>query len=120
MMLKRVKSFFGRIRDSWPRGRRWKTLTMDDEPTNLLPNTVYLIGAQTPWAAVFVCPCGCQKVVWLNLLRGHRPRWSVSVSERGVPTVSPSVNRHVGCKSHFFLRSGRIVWCGRRRHLWFL
>ncbi len=92
-------------------------MTSADEPATLLPNVLYLVGEEEKWAAVFLCPCGCQKPVWLNLLRGHRPRWSISVTTKGVPTVSPSVNRQVGCRSHFFLRSGRIVWCKRRRHL---
>ncbi|WP_366931770.1 DUF6527 family protein [Paraburkholderia xenovorans] len=26
-------------------------------------------------------------------------------------TLAPSVDRTVGCKSHFFVRGGRIQWC---------
>lgn len=117
MILKRLKRLYGKVRDKLP-ARRWKTTLCADEPETLFPNVLYLIGDQTPWAAVFLCPCGCKAAVWLNLLRDHRPRWAVSVSTRGVPTVSPSVDRHVGCKSHFVLRSGRIVWCRRRRRFW--
>jgi hypothetical protein len=78
------------------------------------PRIVYVVGETEPWAVVFVCPCGCQQLVWLNLMEGHRPRWRIHISHRGVPTITPSVNRQVGCKSHFFLRSGRVIWCGRR------
>jgi len=81
----------------------------------MIANVLYLVGEQEPWAAVFLCPCGCQKPVWLNLLAGHHPKWSVTVSTKGVPTVSPSINRQVGCQSHFFLRAGRVVWCEQRR-----
>lgn len=115
-MLKTFKHLVGRLRDKLRISRRWKALPCDDAPERLFPNVLYLIGEHTAWAAVFLCPCGCQKAIWLNLLRGHRPRWTVLVSNKGVPTISPSVNRRIGCKSHFFLRSGRIVWCQRRRH----
>ena len=118
-MLKKLKNLFGCVRDSWPPGRRWKTVMSAEEPEALLPNVLYLVGEREKWVAVFTCPCGCQKPVWLNLLKGHRPRWSVLVSAKGLPTVSPSINRQVGCRSHFFLRSGRIVWCKKWRRLWF-
>lgn len=117
MSFRKLQAFFRRVRDTLPPRRRWRIMTSADEPATLLPNVLYLVGEEEKWAAVFLCPCGCQKPVWLNLLRGHRPRWSISVTTKGVPTVSPSVNRQVGCRSHFFLRSGRIVWCKRRRHL---
>jgi hypothetical protein len=117
MKLKKVKRFFGQLAEklSW----RWRAEGRAEEPDALLPRVVYLIGEQEVWAAVFLCPCGCRKPVWLNLLKGHRPRWSVSVTAKGVPTVSPSINRRVGCRSHFFLRAGKIVWCRRRRRFWF-
>jgi hypothetical protein len=115
MSLKRIKAFFGRVRDILPPRRQWRTVASTDEPDVLTPKVLYLIGEQEKWAAVFLCPCGCQNPVWLNLLKGHRPRWSVTVSAKGVPNVSPSVDRKAGCRSHFILRSGRIVWCGRRR-----
>lgn len=115
MSFKRLKAFLRRVRARLPSRRLWKTVISADEPEVLTPNVLYLVGEQEKWAAVFLCPCGCDKAVWLNLLKGHRPRWSVTVSAKGVPTILPSVSRKVGCRSHFFLRSGRILWCGRRR-----
>ncbi|WP_338341959.1 DUF6527 family protein [Shinella sp. WSC3-e] len=41
-----------------------------------------------------------------------KPRWDIAVDAKGRPTLRPSVWRNTGCKSHFWLRSGRIVWCG--------
>jgi hypothetical protein len=118
-MLKKLKHLVERVREKLSLGRRWKAQTCDDEPEHLVPNVVYLVGERTQWAAVFLCPCGCQKPVWLNLLKGHRPLWVVSVNPKGVPTISPSVDRRVGCRSHFFLRNGRIIWCGRHQLFWF-
>ena len=113
-MLRKLKNFLKRARGIWPLRRRWKAVLSTEEPEALQPNVVYVVGEQEKWVAMFICPCGCQKTVCLNLLNGHRPRWSISLSAKDIPTISPSINRKVGCRSHFFLKSGRIVWCGRR------
>lgn len=93
------------------RGRRWRVERIRDEPQGLLPRVLYLVGEHEPWVAVFKCPCGCEQGVWLNLLKGHRPRWIVTTNRDGVPTVSPSINRQAGCRSHFFVMDGRVKWC---------
>lgn len=91
--------------------RRWRVERIPDEPAALQPRVLYLVGEHEPWVAVFQCPCGCKKSIWLNLLKEHRPRWKVATSQNGFPTVSPSINRQVGCRSHFLLISGKIKWC---------
>lgn len=111
MMLKR---FIATLETAWRwliRGRRWRVERVTDEPEALRPRVLYLVGEREPWAAVFQCPCGCQQSVWLNLLKGHRPLWTVKVNYNGIPTVSPSINRHVGCRSHFFVLNGKVKWC---------
>ncbi|WP_416235422.1 DUF6527 family protein [Nitrospirillum sp. BR 11164] len=67
-------------------------------------------GALQKWAC-FRCPCGCGERVLLSLAENRRPRWSVSVDWLGRPTLSPSINRLDGCRSHFWVRRGRIEWC---------
>ena len=85
MRLKRLKAFFGRLRDTWPPGRRWRTLTTAEEPDALLPNVIYLVGGQEQWAAAFLCPCGCKKSVWLKPAQGP-PTPLVGVGERQRPS----------------------------------
>ncbi|WP_422846567.1 DUF6527 family protein [Acidovorax sp. M2(2025)] len=56
------------------------------------------------------CPCGCGQPVELPLIREARPRWSLQVDSDGHPTLSPSVWRSEGCRAHYFVRGGKVVW----------
>lgn len=57
------------------------------------------------------CPCGCGDRIELIILKEARPRWDVSVNKAGEPSLRPSVWRKSGCRSHFWVREGRILWC---------
>ncbi|MBZ5667533.1 MAG: hypothetical protein LAO30_23405 [Acidobacteriia bacterium] len=58
-----------------------------------------------------LCPCGCRSVIQLSLLREDSPHWTVFIDKGGVTTLFPSIQRTAGCRSHFFLKKGRVVWC---------
>jgi len=84
---------------------------VEDDPDVLLTRRVYLIGeGEAPWAAALVCPCGCGAVIKLSLLPTDSPRWSADVDIDGAVTLRPSVWRTKGCRSHFVLWRGRIIW----------
>lgn len=87
---------------------------IDDMPKSLLPDVIYYIGnEENKWLLVFMCPCGkCNKRIHLNLLPEERPLWKFTV-ESGIPTIEPSVNRTVGCLSHFHLKKGNVQWVFR-------
>lgn len=90
----------------------WATVNAEDVPEAARPATVYLVGEGGHlWFVVFVCPCGCGELVQLNLLPDSRPRWSAERHPDGTVSVSPSVWRTAGCRSHFFLRRGLVEWC---------
>lgn len=77
-----------------------------------MPYRVYLVGdADVHWTAAMICPCGCGDLIQVATDSGGRPRWDVSQDKEGLVTLHPSVHRKVGCKSHFFLKHGRITWC---------
>jgi Family of unknown function (DUF6527) len=63
------------------------------------------------WSVGLRCPCGCGQRLEMMLLKKVKPRWDLSVDRRGHASLHPSVWVREGCKSHFWVRSGRIVWC---------
>lgn len=94
---------------------RHSRVAVDELPDALQKRCLYLIGGTTPWAAAMLCPCGCGAVIQLSLLNNESPSWTVTFDRAGLPTLSPSVWRTQGCRSHFFLRCGSIVWCRERK-----
>ncbi|WP_431099024.1 DUF6527 family protein [Polaromonas aquatica] len=88
------------------------TVLLDiDIPDEIKQKKLYLIGTENYyWVAVLRCPCGCGSVIQLPMSLGSRPCWQFSGTAEK-PSLYPSVNRTVGCRSHFILRSGNIKWC---------
>lgn len=84
---------------------------IDDMPDVVEDRVLYLIGeSNSPWVASFVCPCGCKEIISLSLIKTDTPRWQVRVSREGDVTLTPSVWRTKGCRSHFFVRRSRVIW----------
>ena len=98
---------------------KYKTLTaprytarnVADEPKDIKAGTLYIvIDGDDPDTIIFKCPCGCNADIYLNLLKDARPNWSFCVNQKGKITISPSIWRKAGCKSHFFIRNGKVSW----------
>jgi hypothetical protein len=53
--------------------------------------------------AQFKCPCGCKAVIYLPMVVGQKPCWKI-VGD----TITPSVDRKVGCRSHFLITNGIV------------
>ncbi len=95
-----------------PRETRFRPLHVEDLPDALSSGVVYIAGeGENLWAAAMLCPCSCGEVIQLNLLPQVRPRWIVDELADGTLTLTPSVWRQKGCRSHFILRGGRVIWC---------
>lgn len=89
----------------------YEVVHVAEEPDEFQPQTLYAVGEKgTLWQVALLCPCGCGAKVSLNALPDDSPRWSLRELPGG-PTVSPSVRRTVGCRSHFILRRGQVIWC---------
>lgn len=83
---------------------------VEDPPDKLDAGTVYLVAdGGPPWSAVFVCPCGCKERISLSLIPRDRPSWRATTNKDGI-TLHPSIWRQKGCRSHFFIRGGRVLW----------
>lgn len=90
--------------------RAYRLAFVSEEPPRLDRRTVYAIGENGHlWHVTFLCPCGCSSPISINLLPDDSPRWRLTENNR-IPTLSPSVQRQVGCRSHFFLRNGTVEW----------
>ncbi|WP_342133506.1 DUF6527 family protein [Hydrogenophaga sp. OTU3427] len=57
------------------------------------------------------CPCGCGRSIQLAAFDVARPRWGVTADRDGRPSLYPSVDVKKGCRSHFWVSHGRIIWC---------
>ena len=82
------------------------------DPPDRLPrrDLVLLRDGGEDWSVAMRCPCGCGQKVELALIREAKPRWSLRNDLGNHPTLSPSVWLREGCRSHFFVRAGRIRW----------
>jgi hypothetical protein len=63
------------------------------------------------WCVGLRCPCGCGQRLEIMLLNEVKPRWDITFDERGRVSLHPSVWLRTGCRSHFWLRAGKVVWC---------
>lgn len=91
---------------------QYKFKVVQDIPEQIVSkNTIYLVGEnENYWCVILQCPCGCQDSIHLNLIDKIRPRWKVDLTNKKGVTLSPSINKKKGCKSHFFIREGDVVW----------
>ncbi len=92
--------------------RRVKIIEGDTPPKNLPFRDIVLAReGNEDWAAGFKCPCGCGKKLEVLLIKEVKPNWSLKIDEYNRPTLHPSVWLKTGCKSHFWMKKGKIIWC---------
>lgn len=107
-----VKKLVLRAFDIIAPARRLSVVLGDSLPSRL--PTRWLVLARDDgenWCVGLRCPCGCGRTIELLVVPEARPRWDVESDESGRPTLSPSVWLRDGCKSHFWIRKGRVKWC---------
>ncbi len=106
-IVQRLMRWLGTALDSRPALR---SARVEDPPEQVATGFVYLVGDGVPWSAMLICPCGCNQTIALSLIPNDRPRWRAREHEDGSVSISPSIWRTKGCKSHFFIKRGKIVW----------
>lgn len=90
---------------------RYRIEYTKEVPDELAPRTLYLIGTfSRPWSVALLCPCCCGAPIQLSLLHTDSPRWRIDISFWGLVTIQPSIWRTTGCRSHFFMRAGHVIW----------
>lgn len=75
-------------------------------------NLVLMRDGDDDWSVGLQCPCGCGERLEMMVLKGVPPRRDVKTDNRGRPTLHPSVWLRTGCRSHFSVRRGKILWFG--------
>src|SRR5262245_17096273 len=86
-----------------------RTLVVKEMPDEPNERIVYIYrSGGAAWGLGFLCPCGCEEVIELNLITQTRPCWKIQTKWDTTPTIHPSVWRKVGCRSHFWIRDGII------------
>lgn len=90
-----------------------KIIEVHDElpPSKLPTRDLFLLREDgEAWSVIMRCPCGCGQPVELPLIHEAHPHWTLQVDKKGHPTLAPSVWRREGCRAHYFLRGGKVVW----------
>ena len=64
--------------------------------------------------AVFQCPCGCDEILRVNLMRESGRAWRGNFDKKARFSLYPSVRLRGGCMSHFILRDNTATVFGGR------
>ena len=103
------------VRRAWDKfgPRRGLKVVEGDSLPQVLPQRDLVLArdGNEDWCVGMRCPCGCGKTIELLLIREAKPRWDLLVDRSGCPSLKPSVWLQSGCRSHFWLRRGRVEWC---------
>lgn len=76
-------------------------------PAQLEPAVLYV--SEKYRTAAHLCACGCGEKVRTQL---GDPGWRLTTGRSG-PTLYPSIgNWQKPCRSHYFIRDGRVLWQG--------
>lgn len=98
---------------AWLMPRRSLVVVEGDMLPRRLPfrNLVMARDDGEDWSVGLQCPCGCGQRLEMMLLKEVKPRWDISVDSNGHVSLHPSVWLREGCKSHFWVKRGKIIWC---------
>jgi hypothetical protein len=106
----KIKKIFGNLVELLKPSHQ--VLHVEDIPSTPRKRAIYIVGQkENPWVIAFKCPCGCDANIQLNLLKETRPCWSYRLSAKNKIDLTPSVCRKYGCRSHFFIKNGKVKWC---------
>lgn len=63
------------------------------------------------WCVGLKCSCGCGYTIELPIIKEAKPRWDLNINLQNQISLYPSVLLKKGCKSHFWVKNGKIIWC---------
>lgn len=110
--MKWLSKLIRKIGGFFKRDGQLKTVRTEELPQILNPEHIYVLGeGNNLWFVALLCPCGCGGFLQMSLLPGANPQWRLTQHADGSISLEPSVWRRIGCRSHFFIRNSKIVWC---------
>jgi hypothetical protein len=74
------------------------------------PGDYVIVDRGVPRSVVMLCPDGCGDVITLNLDKRFGRAWGI-YGDRKRLSMYPSIWRDNGCRAHFILWAGKILWC---------
>ena len=84
---------------------RFELVEVEYLPDDLVEGRLYFSREYS--IAAHKCACGCGSAVYTPIKAGE---WQLSIEPRGA-TLFPSIgNWNLPCRSHYWLRGGRIQW----------
>lgn len=90
---------------------QYKIVFLNDNPRHedVKSNIIYIVGDHdyAKWAYM-KCPDNCGENIMLNLSPKRRPSWTIIQDNFGRVSIYPSVHKLEGCKSHFWVKKGRL------------
>lgn len=106
-VLEWYQRFFGLVES------RYKTIEVDEAlPQSLKKKCIYIVQEDGfEEQAAMLCPCGCKRILHMNLLPDERPCWHLLRHADASISLHPSIWRKKECGSHFWFRKGRVFWC---------
>ena len=89
-----------------------RSIVQHPSPEELVTGVLLIVedGVVRKWVC-FRCPCGCGEKIMLSLAPQRHPHWTVGMDWLRRPTLSPSVRQVTQCRSHYWVRRGRVQWC---------
>lgn len=95
-------------------GPVFRLIRLAEHPSeqSIRDGVIYVVrdGPYAKWAYLR-CPCPLGETIRLSLMTSQFPSWTITSDWRGRPNVIPSVRQLDGCRSHFWIRHGRVTWC---------
>ena len=88
------------------RRKEYETRFVDTIPEEMEDGVLYV--APHFECAMHLCMCGCGEKVCTPITTGQ---WSWTYDGKHV-SLNPSIgNFQYSCKSHYFLKNGKVIWC---------
>jgi hypothetical protein len=110
--MRRALTWWRRLLEAMSPRRSLRIIEGDTLPAKLPFRSLVLARKDgEDWCVGLRCPCGCGQRLEMMLLKSVKPRWDVTLDPRGRVTLHPSVWLRTGCRSHFCIRAGKVVWC---------